>query len=52
MPQIGPLHYTPSIIEWGISAGMLAATIFLFRMGVSYLPILPKETAETAAHAD
>lgn len=52
MPQLGPLHYTPSIIEWGISAGMVAATIFLFRMGVAYLPILPKERVETAAAAD
>jgi len=52
MPQLGPLHYRPSIIEWGISAGMVAATIFLFKMGVAYLPILPKEKVNTAAAAD
>jgi formate dehydrogenase iron-sulfur subunit len=52
MPQLGALHYHPSAIEWGISVGMVAATIFLFRMGVAYLPILPKETAEHAAPAD
>jgi formate dehydrogenase iron-sulfur subunit len=52
MPQLGPLHYHPSVIEWGISAGMLAATIFLFRMGVRYLPILPKEPVESAATGD
>ena len=52
MPQLGPLHYRPSIIEWGISVGMIAATIFLFRLGVAYLPILPKEKAEHTVAAD
>lgn len=52
MPQLGPLHYRPSLIEWGISAGMVAATIFLFRMGVAYLPILPKDKAQSAVSAD
>jgi hypothetical protein len=31
---------------------MVAATIFLFRLGVAYLPILPKETVEHAAGDD
>jgi formate dehydrogenase iron-sulfur subunit len=52
MPQLGPLHYRPSIIEWGISVGMVAATIFLFKLGVAYLPILPKETEEHSVAAD
>jgi formate dehydrogenase iron-sulfur subunit len=52
MPQLGPLHYRPSIIEWGISVGMVAATIYLFKLGVAYLPILPKETEEHSAAAD
>jgi formate dehydrogenase iron-sulfur subunit len=52
MPQLGPLHYRPSVIEWGISVGMIAATIFLFKLGVAYLPILPKETEEHAVAAD
>jgi formate dehydrogenase iron-sulfur subunit len=52
MPQLGPLHYRPSVIEWGISVGMIAATIFLFRLGVAYLPILPKETVEHSVAAD
>jgi formate dehydrogenase iron-sulfur subunit len=52
MPQLGPLHYRPSVIEWGISVGMIAATIFLFKLGVAYLPILPRETAEHSVAAD
>ncbi|MDR3762935.1 MAG: 4Fe-4S dicluster domain-containing protein [Acidobacteriota bacterium] len=52
MPQLGPLHYMPSLVEWGISVGMVAATVFLFRLGVNYLPILPKETSHSAAAAD
>lgn len=52
MPQLGPLHYTPSVIEWGISVGMIAATIFLYRLGVAYLPILPKEEQASAHAAD
>ena len=52
MPQLGPLHYRPSVIEWAISVGMIAATIFLFRLGVAYLPILPKEGEASAAAGD
>ena len=52
MPQIGPLHYMPSLVEWGISVGMVAATIFLFRMGVAYLPILPKNEVHSHVAAD
>lgn len=43
MPQIAPSHYIPSIWEWGICIGMLAMTIFLFEMGVRFVPVLPKE---------
>ncbi|HUO59714.1 MAG TPA: 4Fe-4S dicluster domain-containing protein [Candidatus Acidoferrales bacterium] len=52
MPQYGPLHYHPSVIEWGISVGMVAATIFLFKLGVANLPVLPKEDAKSAATGD
>jgi formate dehydrogenase iron-sulfur subunit len=43
MPQIAPASYTPSIFEWGISVGLIAATIFLFGMAARMMPILPKE---------
>jgi formate dehydrogenase iron-sulfur subunit len=43
MPQIAAVSYSPSVVEWGISAGLVAATIFLFAWGVRVLPILPKE---------
>jgi formate dehydrogenase iron-sulfur subunit len=45
MPQIRPASYAPSIFEWGISIGLIAATIFLFGLGARLLPLLPKEEA-------
>lgn len=54
MPQIAPEPYSPSIFEWGISIGLIAATIFLFGLGARLLPILPAEQPAEAkwAHAD
>jgi formate dehydrogenase iron-sulfur subunit len=43
MPQIAPETYFPSVFEWGVSIGLIAATIFLFSLGVRLLPLLPKE---------
>jgi formate dehydrogenase iron-sulfur subunit len=43
MPQNAPASYSPSIFEWGISVGLIAATIFLFGLGARLLPLLPKE---------
>ena len=45
MPQIAPSTYSPSIVEWGISVGLIAAAIFLFGLGVRKFPVLPKEDA-------
>jgi formate dehydrogenase iron-sulfur subunit len=45
MPQIAPEAYSPSIFEWGISVGLIAATIFLFGLGARLLPLLPKHQA-------
>ena len=42
MPQNAPETYSPSIFEWGISIGLIAATIFLFGLGARLLPLLPK----------
>ncbi len=43
MPQTAPVHYFPSLFEWGISVGLIAATIFLFGLGVRYMPVLLEE---------
>jgi formate dehydrogenase iron-sulfur subunit len=43
MPQIAPESYSPTIFEWGISIGLIAATIFLFGLGARLLPLLPAE---------
>jgi formate dehydrogenase iron-sulfur subunit len=43
MPQIAPEAYSPTIVEWGISVGLIAATIFLFGLGARLMPILPRE---------
>jgi formate dehydrogenase iron-sulfur subunit len=45
MPQIAPETYAPTIFEWGISIGLIAATIFLFGLGARLVPLLPKEDA-------
>jgi formate dehydrogenase iron-sulfur subunit len=45
MPQVAPESYIPTIFEWGISIGLIAATIFLFGLGARLFPLLP--TAQT-----
>ena len=46
MPQVSPETYSPTIVEWGLSIGLIAATIFLFGLFARLMPVLPK--AETA----
>ncbi len=41
MPQIRPEPYLPSLVEWGISIGLIAATIFLFGLAARLVPLLP-----------
>src|SRR5262249_52096484 len=43
MPQIGPESYHPSVVEWAISIGLIAATIFLFGLAARLVPLLNKE---------
>ena len=45
MPQNAPALYCPSLVEWGISIGLIAAAIFLFGLGARLLPVLPEESA-------
>jgi formate dehydrogenase iron-sulfur subunit len=47
MPLDAPSNYTPSLVEWGISIGLIAATFFLFGLGIRYLPLLTKKEATT-----
>ncbi|HUK53482.1 MAG TPA: 4Fe-4S dicluster domain-containing protein [Candidatus Binatia bacterium] len=46
MPQIAPSGYIPSVWEWGVSLGMGAAAVVLFRWGANNLPVLPKQEAQ------
>jgi formate dehydrogenase iron-sulfur subunit len=48
MPYVAPERYTPSPIEWLISIGLIAATIFLFGLGARLMPILRKAEAKGA----
>ena len=45
MPWRAPEPYAPSIYEWGISLGLIAATIFLFGLGARIFPVLSKPEA-------
>lgn len=42
MPQIAPMSYSPTLVEWGITAGLCAATIFMFGYVARLMPVLPK----------
>ncbi|GEJ58127.1 4Fe-4S dicluster domain-containing protein [Anaeromyxobacter diazotrophicus] len=44
-PVFEPQAYAPSVFEWGVSVGLVAATIFLFGLGARLMPVLPKEEA-------
>jgi Ni/Fe-hydrogenase subunit HybB-like protein len=47
-PPYAQFSYFPSIGEISVTAGLIAAIIFLYRIGVTYLPVLsagPKEVA-------
>jgi formate dehydrogenase iron-sulfur subunit len=45
MPQVSPETYSPTLIEWGLSIGLIALTIFLFGLIARLMPVLPKEQA-------
>jgi formate dehydrogenase iron-sulfur subunit len=50
-PGGAPQAYSPSVAEWGVSIGLIAATIFLFGLGARLMPVLPKdEKDETGVH--
>jgi len=48
MPWEAPETYVPSLVEWGVSVGLIALTIFLFAWAARLMPVLPK--AQDADH--
>ena len=42
MPWVAPESYVPSIVEWGVSIGLIAATIFLFGLAARLMPVLSR----------
>ena len=42
MPWGAPESYAPSIVEWGVSIGLIAATIFLFGLAARLMPVLSR----------
>jgi formate dehydrogenase iron-sulfur subunit len=42
MPQNAPASYSPTVFEWGVSLGLIAASVFLFGLGARLMPVLPK----------
>ncbi|HEY7113420.1 MAG TPA: 4Fe-4S dicluster domain-containing protein [Thermoanaerobaculia bacterium] len=48
MPWGAPHSYMPSIFEWGISIGLIAATVFLFGLGARLLPVLARPEGREA----
>ena len=49
MPWDAPESYVPSVVEWGVSIGLIAATIFLFGLAARMMPILTR-TQPSEAH--
>jgi formate dehydrogenase iron-sulfur subunit len=43
IPSWVPEPYSPSVYEWGLSIGLIAAAIFLYGLAVRKMPILVKE---------
>jgi len=48
-PYLAPESYSPSMLEWGVSVGLIAATIFLYGIGARLMPLLPKRVAAEAS---
>jgi formate dehydrogenase iron-sulfur subunit len=42
MPWVAPESYVPSVVEWGVSLGLIAATIFLFGLVARMMPVLSR----------
>jgi formate dehydrogenase iron-sulfur subunit len=51
MPWEAPESYLPSLVEWGVSVGLIAATIFLFGLAARKMPVLSKAHSAAAPHS-
>ncbi len=51
MPWTAPKSYFPSVVEWSISLGLIAATIFLYGLAARLMPLRPKENVTHAPAA-
>ncbi len=49
MPWEAAESYMPSIVEWGVSIGLIAATIFLFGLAARLMPVLSRTQSSQAA---
>jgi formate dehydrogenase iron-sulfur subunit len=49
MPQISPETYVPTLIEWGLSIGLVAAAVFLFGLAVRLMPVLVRDQPSHAS---
>ncbi len=43
IPQTLPSFYTPSLIEWAVSIGLVSATVLLYKLGAMLTPVLESE---------
>jgi formate dehydrogenase iron-sulfur subunit len=50
MPWGAPETYVPSLVELGVSIGLIAATIFLFGLVARLMPVLPKMEPRETVH--
>ncbi len=47
-PWVKPVSYFPTFAEWGVSIGLIAATIFLFGLAARHMPMLTKSEGSEA----
>jgi formate dehydrogenase iron-sulfur subunit len=52
IPSWVPEPYSPSVYEWGLSIGLIAAAIFLYGLAVRKMPILVKEEGSARVNHD
>lgn len=44
--QIEPVHYTPSLVEWGVGLGVIGYALTMLTLGVKFLPLFKHEEHE------
>lgn len=41
--QLEPVHYFPSLVEWGVAIGIIGYALTMLTLGVRFLPLFSKE---------